>query len=123
MDEQYRSRIGSHDSFVKTKAVLLRLRGRFWNITFMMLYLNVFYLPTLKKVVGQYKMGNEVKFWFTQMTFYNICILLIIRQANDVEEYPGPTQYLKLLTRHEQFVLTTIKQMKYSLVKMLVSIV
>ena len=32
--------------------------------------------------------GNEVKFWFTQMTFYNICIPLIIRQANDVEENP-----------------------------------
>ena len=57
----------------------------------MMLYLNVFYLPTLKQVVGQYKMRNEVKFWFTQMTFYNIYIPLIIRQANDVEENPGPT--------------------------------
>ncbi|XP_022782755.1 uncharacterized protein LOC111323626 [Stylophora pistillata] len=58
--EQYRSKIGSHDSFVKTKAVLSRLRGRFWNITFM-------------------------------MYFYNIYIPLIIRQANDVEENPGPT--------------------------------
>lgn len=63
--EQYRSRIGIHDSFVKTKAVLSRLIGRFWNITFMMLYLNVFYLPTLKQVLGKYKMRNEVKFWFT----------------------------------------------------------
>ena len=53
--------------------------------------LNVFYLPTLKQVVGQYKMWNEVKFWFTQMTFYNIYNRLIIRQANDVEENPGPT--------------------------------
>ena len=51
--EQYRSRIGSHDGFVKTKALLSRLIGRFWNIMFMMLYLNVFYLPTLKQVVGQ----------------------------------------------------------------------
>ena len=57
----------------------------------MMFYLNVFYLPTLKQVVGQYKMWNEVKFWFTQMTFYNIYNQLIIRQANDVEENPGPT--------------------------------
>ena len=34
-----------------------------------------------------------MKFWFAQMTFYNnfICIPLIIRQANDVEENPGPT--------------------------------
>ena len=57
---------------------------------------NVFYLPTLKQVVGQYKMWiNEVKFWFTQMTFYKnfICIPLIIRQANFVEENPGPTMF------------------------------
>lgn len=60
----------------------------------MMLYLNVFYLPTLKQVVGQYKMRNEVKFWFTQMTFYNIYIPLIIRQANDVEENLGPAIFV-----------------------------
>ena len=57
----------------------------------MMLYFNVFNLPTLKEVVGQYKMWNEVKFWFTQMTFYTIYIPLIIRQANDLEENLGPT--------------------------------
>ena len=70
-----------------------------------------------KQVVGQYKMWNEVKFWFTQMTFYNnfICIPLIIRQANHVEENPGPTIF-EVLTRQEQFMLTTIKEMKFSLV-------
>ena len=51
------------------------------------------------------------------MTFYNIYIPLIIRQVNDVEAL----KYLKSLTRQEQFVLTTAKEMKYSLVKMLVS--
>lgn len=35
-------------------------------------------------------MRNEVKFWFTP-DIYNIYIPLIIRQANDVEENPGPT--------------------------------
>ena len=90
---QYRSRIGSHDNFVKTKLVLSRMREQFWNVMLMMFYLNVFYLPTLKQVVGQYKMWNEVKFWFTQMTFYNIYNQLIIRQANDVEENPGPTTF------------------------------
>lgn len=89
--EQYRSRICSHDNFFKTKLVLSRMREQFWNVMLMMFYLNVFYLPTLKQVVGQYKMWNEVKFWFTQMTFYNIYNQLIIRQANDVEENPGPT--------------------------------
>ena len=31
----------------------------------MMLYMNAFYLPTLKQIVGQYKTWNEVVFWFT----------------------------------------------------------
>ena len=53
--------------------------------------LNVFYLPTLKDVVGHYKLWNEVIVWFTQMMFYNVCIPLLIRQANDVKENPGPT--------------------------------
>ena len=30
-------------------------------------------------------------FWFTQMMCYNVYIPLLIRQANDVEENPGPT--------------------------------
>ena len=57
----------------------------------MTFYLNVFYLPTLKQVVMQYKMLNQVMFWFTQMMCYNVYIPLLIRQSNDVEENPGPT--------------------------------
>ena len=83
--EQYRSRIGSHNNFVKAKDVLSRVRGRFWNMMLMMFYLNVFYLPTLKQVVGHYKLWNEVMFWFTQMMCYNVYIPLLLRQANDVE--------------------------------------
>ena len=59
----------------------------------MMSYLNVFYLQTLKQVVIQYKMWNEVMFWFTHMMCYNVYIPLLIRQANDVEENPGPTVF------------------------------
>ena len=59
----------------------------------MMFYLNVFYLPTLKDVVGYYKLWNEVIVWFTQMMCYNVYIPLFIRQANDVEENPGPTVF------------------------------
>ena len=70
--EQFRSRIGSHDNFVKTKDVLAHLKDRFWNTMLMMFYLSVFYLPTLKLVVGQYKMWNQVVFWFTQMMCYNV---------------------------------------------------
>ena len=56
-----------------------------------MFYLNVFYLPTLKDVVGHCNLQKEVMFWFTQMMCYNVYIPLLIRQANDVEENPGPT--------------------------------
>ena len=89
--QQFRSRIGSHDNYMKTKVILSRFEDRFWNIMLMMFYLNVFYLPTLKQVVGQYKMWNQVMFWFTQMMCYNVYVPLLIRQANDVEENPGPT--------------------------------
>ena len=45
----------------------------------------------IKQVVGHYKSCNEVMFWFAQMMCYNVYIPLLIRQANDVEENPGPT--------------------------------
>ena len=89
--EQYRSSIGSHDNFVKTKDILSRFNDHCWSLMFVMFYLNVFYLPVLKQVVGQHKMWNDVMFWFSQMIFYNAYIPLLIRQANDVEENPGPT--------------------------------
>ena len=50
----------------------------------MMFNLNMFYLPTLKQVVGQYKLWNEVMFWFTQIMYYNVYVPLLIQQANDV---------------------------------------
>ena len=46
----------------------------------MMFYFNVFYLPTLKDIVGHYKLWNEVIVWFTQMMCYNVYI-----------PNPGPT--------------------------------
>ena len=45
------------------------------------------------EVVGQYEMWSDVMFWFSQMIFYK---------------------------QREQYVLTTIKEINYSLVKMLV---
>jgi len=89
--EQYRSRIGCHNNFVKAKDLSSLVPGRFWNTMLMMFYLTVFYLPTLKDVVGHFKLSNEVMFWFTQMMCYNVYIPFLIRQANDVEENPGPT--------------------------------
>lgn len=55
--EQYLSRIGSHDSFVKIKNILSSPEDRFWSLMLMMFYLNVFYLPVLKQVVRQTKCG------------------------------------------------------------------
>ena len=86
----------------------------------MTFYLNVFYLPTLKQVVMQYKMLNQVMFWFTQMMCYNVYIPLLIRQANDVEENPGSTIF-DIIDPMIIVSETTVKEMKHSLVKMLVS--
>ena len=91
--EQYRSRIGCHNNVVKAKDAFSRVRETFWNTMLMMFYLNVFNLPTLKDVVGHYKLWNEVIVWFTQMMCYNVYIPFLIRQANDVEENPDPTIY------------------------------
>ena len=87
----------------------------------MMFYLNVFYLPVLKQVVGQHKMWNDVMFWFSQMIFYNANFPLLIRQANDVEENPGPTIFDVIEPTRTIYVLTSVKEMKLSLLKMLVS--
>ena len=51
-------------------------QGSLWN---MMFYLNVFYLLTLKDVVGHYKLWSEVMFQFTQIMCYNVHIPLLIR--------------------------------------------
>ena len=118
--EQFRSRIRSHDNFVKIKDVSSRFKDRFWNIMLMTFYLNVFYLLTLKQVVIPYKMLNQVMFWFTQMMCYNVYIPLLIRQANDVEENPGPTIF-DIIDSMIIVSETTVKEMKHSLVKMLVS--
>ena len=118
--EQFRSRIRSHDNFVKIKDVSSRFKDRFWNIMLMTFYLNVFYLLTLKQVVIPYKILNQVMFWFTQMMCYNVYIPLLIRQANDVEENPGPSIF-DIIDSMIIVSETTVKEMKHSLVKMLVS--
>ena len=75
---------------MKTKDILSRFKDRFWSLMLIMFYLNVFYLPVLKQVVGQHKMWNDVMFWFSQMIFCNACIAVLVRQASDVGENPGP---------------------------------
>ena len=36
----------------------------------MMFHLNIFYLSVLKQVVRQYKLWNDVMFWFSQIIIY-----------------------------------------------------
>ena len=54
------------------------------------------------------------------MMCYNVYIPLLIRQANDVEKNPGPT-ILDIIDPMIIVSETTVKEMKHSLVKMLVS--
>ena len=58
--------------------------------------------------------------WFTQMMCYNVYIPLLIRQANDVEENPGSTIF-DIIDPMIIVSETTVKEMKHSLIKMLVS--
>ena len=81
-----------------------------------MFYLNVFYFPALKQVVGQYKMWNDETFWFSQMIYFNFYIPLFTRQANGLDNICRMS-----LHQQEQYVLITVKEMKLPLVKMLVS--
>ena len=58
-------------------------------------------------------------FWFSQMISIDVYISLLIRQKNNGEENPGPT--IDLMSLIQQYVQTIVKEMKPSLVKMLVS--
>ena len=93
-----------------------RFKDHSWSVIFTMFYLNVFYFPALKQVVGQYKMWNDESFWFSQMIYFNFYIPLFTRQANGLDNI-----YRMSLHQQEQYVLITVKEMKLSLVKMLIS--
>ena len=67
-------------------------------------------------MVGQYKMWNDETFWFSQMIYFNFYVPLFTRQANGLDNICRMS-----LHQQEQYVLITVKEMKLSLVKMLVS--
>ena len=87
--EVYRSRIGSHDCCVKAKAASHRFQGKLWSHMLVMFYLNVFYLPCLKRLIMKCEQNHEVNVWFAQMMCHHASLLL--KLSNDVEENPGPT--------------------------------
>ena len=64
--------------FPLKKLCFVAFQGSFLELILMMFYMNVFYLPILKKVVGQYKMWNEVVFWFTQFMYYSVNLHAIV---------------------------------------------
>ena len=55
-------------------------------------YPSVIYLPT-KSLTEQYKNFSQVLVSFTRMSCYNVYVPLLLRMANDVEEYLRPTIY------------------------------
>ena len=118
--EQFRSRIRSHDNFVKIKDVSSRFKDRFWNIMLMTFYLNVFYLLTLK--TSCYTIQNVES---SDVLVYTNDVLqclysIAYKTANDVEENPGPSIF-DIIDSMIIVSETTVKEMKHSLVKMLVS--
>ena len=41
--------------------------------------MNVFLIYNIEKAVEQYKIWDEVVFWFTQFTYYNVYLPLLIQ--------------------------------------------
>ena len=92
--EQYRARIGSHANFVKHRELKSHLKNDFWNTMLMLFYMNVFYLPTLKRLLLQRQRDNETVVWFVKtLYYYHTNVPLLFRLSNDVETNPGPTVY------------------------------
>ena len=56
--------------------------------------MNVFYLPTLKRLLLQRQSNNETVVWFVKtLYYYHVYVPLLLRLSNDVETNPGPTVY------------------------------
>ena len=56
-----------------------------------MFYLNTFYFPYLKSQLKKEKGNREICQWYVQMVCYHaICVPLLLRRSNDVDENPGP---------------------------------
>ena len=92
--EQYRARIGSHANFVKHRELKSHLKNDFWNTMLMLFYMNVFYFPTLKRLLLQRQSDNETVVWFVKtLYYYHVYLPLLLRLSNDVETNPGPTVY------------------------------
>ena len=91
--EQYRARIGSHANFIKHRELESHLKNEFWNTMLMLFYMNVFYLPALKRLLLQRQI-YETSVWFVKtLCYYHVYVPLLLRLSNDVETNPGPTVY------------------------------
>ena len=92
--EQYRARIGSHANFIKHRELESHLKNKFWNTMLMLFYMNVFYLPTLKRLLLQRQNNHETVVWLVKtLCYYHVYVPLLLRLSNDVETNPGPTVY------------------------------
>ena len=90
--EQYWSRIGSHGNFVKTKDILSRLKDQFWSVMLLVFHwfkcILLAHTETICWTIQ--KCGMMWRFGFPKMIFYK---------------------------QQEQYVLTTVKEIKYFLWK------
>ena len=60
----------------------------------MVFYMNVFYLPLLKRLLLQPQSYNETVICFVKTLCYcHVYVPLLLRLSNDVEMNPGPTVY------------------------------
>ena len=92
--EQYRARIGSHANFIKHRELESHLKSEFWSTLLMVFYMNVFYLPLLKRLLLQRQSNNETVVCFVKtLCYYHVYVPLLLRLSNDVEMNPGPTVY------------------------------
>ena len=84
--EQYRARIGSHANFIKHRELESHLKNEFWNTELMLFYMNVFYLPTFKRLLLQRQNDYETSLWFVKtLCYYHVYVPLLLRLSNDVE--------------------------------------
>ena len=92
--ERYRARIGSHANFIKHRELKSHLKNDFWNTMLMLFYMNMFYLPTLKRLLLQRQSDNQTVVWFIQtLYYYHVYVPLLLRLSSEVETNPGPTVY------------------------------
>ena len=97
------------------------LTGKFWNTLLMLLYLNVFYFPTLKRMNEEHNKMKEVTVWFIKIVCYHeVYVPSLLRLSNDIETNPGFSVY-EIVNPVRLYLLISAKDVMLDLDKMLES--